>query len=256
LLTAADLECPRKEHKPFARYSKYGMDPGMGYVYEYNSLGWRGEEYDPSKKWNIFIFGASDYHGTGVNNDDLFAMRLRDKIAKRDGISASDIGVLNFACGGSHALFTVQSVVEQCSRVKPTLVLFQVLDFPEWFRLLMAHFSKNPCSLVAANCILKGYEHKTAMWSILSAYMSIENFLKNKGIPYVGQILDYDQLCQNPALGAAFNNSIDQRLRFPHDLRDAEFDFEGEGCPGHAGAKGHSVWADTMLKEMPIPTFS
>jgi len=292
VFSAHQLFCPRKEHVPGTTRTQYGMDNGQhGYTYTYNSLGWRGEEFDPQCKYHIFVFGASGFHGTGTHDKGLFVHSLRDLIAQRDGILPDTIGISNFACGGPPPSFTLRSAIAQCSRVKPNLVLFEVHSNTEdwagdWSegsapdkksdenksedKQSKAPASKaqpNPLQMCITRCILgymslqqpkfvrkspaPGRKSDYARLQQMVTYVALHKFFEAEGIPAIA-CGDFDELLMG-ASGAVktLHGLIDPTRQFSHQWEL----IDGEGCRGHSGPEGHRRMASSLLKYIPANCF-
>jgi hypothetical protein len=88
-----------------------------------NSLGYRGEEFDPGAAKRIFVFGCSYTFGTGLNLEDTWAVRFRDACARAWGLAARDVNLLNFAESGASNDCISRTVVTQCEAVVPDVAV-------------------------------------------------------------------------------------------------------------------------------------
>ena len=103
-------------HQPFKEINTYGRDRSGRVLYKFNSLGFRGEEPDPSAKLRIALFGCSYAFGTGLRFEDTFAYRFKELLAAAEGWSPTDINLMSFAVGGSSNDFAVRSILGQVDR--------------------------------------------------------------------------------------------------------------------------------------------
>jgi len=126
----------RSDHRPGNRIRRYGNDLSGEISYEFNRLGYRGEEFDPAATKHIFVFGCSCTFGVGLDFEDTWAHRLRLLCAERWGCDASDINLLNFGEGGASNDCISRTLVSQCSAVKPDLVvaMFSFIQRKEYIR--------------------------------------------------------------------------------------------------------------------------
>src|SRR5688500_5485993 len=62
----------RELHVPGTATREYGSDKSGTIVYEFNSKGYRGEEYDPSAKFRVCVIGESNAFGTGLRVEETF----------------------------------------------------------------------------------------------------------------------------------------------------------------------------------------
>jgi hypothetical protein len=110
------------EHFSRARRT-YGDDRSGAVTYRFNSLGFRCEEYNDQAKKKIFVCGASDTFGTGLNVEDTWPVRFAERFAKHHGLSASDVCLMNFSEGGCSNRCITRTLSLQTRRATPDLLL-------------------------------------------------------------------------------------------------------------------------------------
>jgi SAM-dependent methyltransferase len=91
--------------------------------YEFNSLGFRGPEFDAQAEFTVFVFGESDAFGIGVEREESWAYLVAMEQARLRGVDPEAVCLMNFAEGGASNAAIARSVLTQCSAVRPDLVL-------------------------------------------------------------------------------------------------------------------------------------
>ena len=134
---------------PFIGYRSWEHDPVLGRpktlkvcdmdysgtkTYAFNTLGFRGEEYDPDAGMRIFFSGCSYTFGTGLNYEETAAYKFKMLYCREFGIDPLTVNLLNFAMPGASNDYIVRTIISQCQRVKPDIavVLFSHIDRAEY----------------------------------------------------------------------------------------------------------------------------
>jgi hypothetical protein len=112
-------------HVPHNETRIYGHDHSGQVMYRFNSLGFRGEEYDPSARFRIALFGCSYAFGTGINFEDTYAYKFKEFLARAMSFEPAEVNLLSFAVGASSNDYATRAVLSQTD---PTidLVLFNL----------------------------------------------------------------------------------------------------------------------------------
>ncbi len=108
--------------KPSTR-TNYCSDQSGTIEYEFNSLGFRGPEFDPDADFIVFLFGESDGFGLGVEFEEIWSVQVAREMAKRKGYSKEQTCIMCFAESGVSNTFIARMLVSQCTAVRPDLVL-------------------------------------------------------------------------------------------------------------------------------------
>ena len=103
----------------------YGRDQTGTQLYRFNSLGYRGEEFDPDARVTIFVCGCSNAFGTGLGLEETWPSRFRSAYAERHGYARGEVNVLNFSEGAASNDYIARTLITQCSEVKPDVVVAQ-----------------------------------------------------------------------------------------------------------------------------------
>ena len=103
--------------------STYGVDTSGTVTYAFNSLGFRGEEYDAGAKAKLFFCGCSHTFGTGLDSEATWVSRFAAQYAQHVGLDHEDVCAMNFSQGGSSNSYIARTLMTQCAAAKPDLVV-------------------------------------------------------------------------------------------------------------------------------------
>jgi len=111
-------------------------------TYHFNSLGFRGEEFDPEAQVKLFVCGCSYTFGIGVEFEETWSFLLKQRLAAHLDLDASSVNLLNFSEAGASNDYIARTLVEQSTRVRPDLIVagftqttrFELLDEETTFR--------------------------------------------------------------------------------------------------------------------------
>ena len=103
--------------------ANYGLDESSEVTYRFNSLGFRGEEFDPDAPVKLFVSGCSNTFGVGVEFEESWPFLFKQKLAEQRGVPESSVNLMNFAQGGASNDYVTRTLVEQSSRVRPDVIL-------------------------------------------------------------------------------------------------------------------------------------
>lgn len=110
--------------------SVYDTDVSGTKTYRFNSLGFRGEEFDAAATKRIFFSGCSYTLGVGLNLEETAAYKFKARYCDGYGLDPLGVNLMNFAMPGASNDYIVRTLLSQCSRVKPDIVvaIFTHLD--------------------------------------------------------------------------------------------------------------------------------
>jgi len=111
------------QYKPNSVGYCAGTDLSGKVAYRYNSLGYRGEEFNPNADFHIFVFGASEGFGCGVDENRVWCNQFRRRMARHLNIRPDAINLLNFSMNGGSTDYITRSLVSQLNLFKPDVVL-------------------------------------------------------------------------------------------------------------------------------------
>ncbi len=94
--------------------------------YEFNSLGYRCEEFNPLAKYKLFVCGCSYTFGTGVDYEATWPFRLKIKLAELLNTSIEEINLQNFSQVGASNNYISRTLLTQCRMAKPDFVVISL----------------------------------------------------------------------------------------------------------------------------------
>src|SRR5471030_2283605 len=85
------------QHGRFVTADSSDFDPQATGLYKFNSLGYRGEEFDSRAPFKLFVFGCSYAFGMGLRHDQSWPYFLKRALANRLSLGRSQINLQNFS---------------------------------------------------------------------------------------------------------------------------------------------------------------
>jgi hypothetical protein len=127
------------EHFGRTAYNTFGGDRS---TYDFNSLGFRGEEFDAEAQVKLFVCGCSFTFGIGLELEESWPFLLKQRLAAHRDLAASSVNLLNFSEAGASNDYIARTLIEQSTRVRPDLIVagftqtvrFELLDEKMTFR--------------------------------------------------------------------------------------------------------------------------
>lgn len=113
----------------------YASDRSGTKSYHFNSLGFRGEEFDPDAAMKVFVCGASYAFGTGLDWEETWGYQLKLKLARELRLHSTQINLLNFSQSLASAGYITRTIISQCASVRPDLVVahYSAMNRSEFF---------------------------------------------------------------------------------------------------------------------------
>jgi len=78
------------DHVPNTTNNCCSIDTSRSVNYRYNSLGFRGEDYNPDAKFHIFLCGASEDFGAGLEEQDIWGHQFKLSFAQQKQVNPSE----------------------------------------------------------------------------------------------------------------------------------------------------------------------
>lgn len=103
--------------------AKYASDRTQTKRYEFNALGFRGEAPDPTASFRLFVCGPSYAFGTGLDWEETWGYQLKLQLGAYHGVAAERVNLLNFSQSLASASFITRTLMAQCERIRPDLVV-------------------------------------------------------------------------------------------------------------------------------------
>jgi len=171
-------ENPAKGNRHLSKF--YPPDVSGKRTYTFNSIGFRGDEFNPLAKKTIFVCGGSVAVGVGVADEELWACQFKKKFAALRQLGQDEVNVMNFSQAAASNDYTVRTLLSQCGRLKPDMVIAHLGGGEartEWFDHEFYH-SVGPW-IVDSPGTEKIYEAGKGYYSYYTPELGLINVLKN-----------------------------------------------------------------------------
>lgn len=242
-------------HVPNSVTRAYGVDRTGTISYAFNSLGYRGEEYDPAAKFRICVIGESCAFGVGINLEDTFGHKLKLHIAAALGLEPGEVNLINFSFGGASADYCVRTLYRQLPECTLDLLIWQLPppNRTEYFDGKIFHsYSANavtpqnresaPIPLVA---FCDYYNEQVGGIGLVKNVLLMQALLKERKIDYV--LATEDKLFAMTEAGYLkdFADDLDPRPILLHRYLASRVDLAADGV--NAGLRCHAAFAVALM---------
>lgn len=232
-------------------------------VYEFNSLGFRGAEYDHGAALRVFVCGCSYAFGMGVPTCRTWPVVFTRLAAAELGMPVEQGHVQNFSQVGASNNYVTRTLIKQCHLVSPTLAIaafthnsrVEYLDGREirnlgfWNIHPGNRFPEPPDSAGAR--FFRQYSERAGLQNLLTNMVLFQSAMINRDVPYIMVWIDVDrfntsQVVMDPVL-SDYYTVLDQSrisrlsLSQPHIHVDT--------VEGHPGPCSHERFARGLVKE-------
>jgi hypothetical protein len=177
---------------------RYRLDDEWGYAF--NSLGFRGEEYDHSAMFHLFACGCSFTYGMGIKWEQTWPYVFKERLATKRGWSINQVNLLNFGQQAASNDYIARTILSQCARSRPDLVLAlftakERAEFVQNNRIgSIGPWLQNEESLNYYRC----YTEELGMINLLKNVLLVQQFCQIHEIPCLISIFYHAEL-SNPA---------------------------------------------------------
>jgi len=245
-------------HEPNTVKDTYGTDNSRTITYRFNTLGFRGEDYDPDAKFRICLFGESCTFGLGVAEDQTFGYRLKGYIAEVFGYGIDQVNLMNMGVAGVSADHCVRSVIRQivgnhfdlviCHL--PELARREYFDGKRFRSLVIPNDDLTKERLEAMPAPLLGF---CEMYNIPHGHIDyvknmllLQGHLKSMGTPYLISTQHMPPSKGERVYIEPFYRNLDPTHLHHHRWFVVKADKAADGR--HAGPRSHTACAITMLQ--------
>lgn len=240
-------------HAPGTSSKVYGSDQTGTVTYDFNAMGFRGEDYDPDAAFRLWIFGESHAFGTGLPYEFSFGHLLKTHIAAALGLDPAKVNCLNFSVGGASADYCVRALYRQPVARRADLVImnFPTLDRMEYFDGKVPLFFN--LSAMDEQELEKAPEPLIGFYELYTTQLGQINYVKN--ILLAQSLLrqygvDHLNVVQHLPRGEAdfapdFLPAIDESRIYRHRLFRERKDYAADA--NHAGPRSHAALAIDLL---------
>jgi hypothetical protein len=201
-------------HVPGSISNFYFADKSGSKTYQFNSLGFRSEEFNSNAQFKFFVFGPSSSFVTGLNIDETYGYQLKTRIAKDVHCSLNDINFMNFAVAGVSTDYSVRNLINQCSEYAPDFLVLD-LSHPSRMEWVSEHGTGVPFGSGIPNTPMsyfQFYEDELGVCNLLKNLLLMQSFCQLKNIDYIvlNSVYDFNNLPKRGPLAEYFekiNNS-------------------------------------------------
>jgi hypothetical protein len=244
---------PRERHDAFRREQRY----------EFNSLGFRGPEYDASAAFRVFVCGCSYTFGMEVSADSSWPVVFTRLAAAGVGTSVEDSNLQNFSQVGASNNYVARTLVKQCHLMSPTLAIaafthnsrVEYLDGQKirnlgFWNIDPSNRFPEPPDAPGAR-FFRQYSDRDGIKNLLTNMVWFQSAMINRGIPYIMLWVDIDRLhsrevTMDPVLNdfyAVLDQSRVSRLSIK------QHPIHVDSVEGHPGGQSHKRFATALAGE-------
>jgi hypothetical protein len=265
----------------------YATDQSGTKTYRFNALGFRGEDFDPTAALRIFVCGASYAFGTGLNWEETWGYQLKLKVAAERGLDPGQVNLLNFSQSLASANYVTRTLMSQCSRIRPDLVvaLYSIKDRAEYFldgapvgllpvrfpwyrrwwvlrpgwRRRLSRWFPGAKNKAVAGDRLRAWNHfsrlasaETAIINTLTNMLLLQSFSRARDIDCLvswvqHQNLSDMQFLKNAAISPLIR-LIDKERFCPFSLVDPGISVDDAADNVHPGVRSNAIFADRLFE--------
>lgn len=159
------------------------LDDSWGY--QFNSYGYRGEDPDPTADKVICVIGCSYTFGEGVTYENTWGNQFKE--LWQDHFEGERVNLLNLAQGGGANNYIARTVLMQCPKIKPDLLIaqFSYMERREYFDYehfySLGSWSEDEYALA----FYSFYSEVSGVVKTLLDMLQVQYFCKANGIDYI-----------------------------------------------------------------------
>lgn len=235
-------------------------------VYRFNSLGYRGPEFDAAAPFKVFVAGCSYTFGQGVPFDKTWPSLLARALAERRGLPADRVNLQNFSQIGASNEYIARTIVRQCERVRPDLAII-AFTHRERAEYLAPGITRNiglwdleGDEAVAAPALRHFglFDSPSSSLELLKSMLLVQWAMKRRRIPYLmlwmnRTGLDGAPVADHPPLGR-MRDLIDPAGLTSRHLLEPDIHVDSNRDDRHPGPLSHARFAPLVLEALPSST--
>lgn len=233
------------------------------HVYEFNSLGFRGAEYDPRAALRVFVCGCSYAFGMGVSADRTWPVVFTRLAASALGVPVEQSHVQNFSQVGASNNYVARTLIKQCHQISPTLAIaafthnsrVEYLDGQLIRNLGYWNINPNnrfpePPDAPGAR-FFRQYSEREGLQNLLTNMVLFQSAMINRRVPYIMVWIDIDrlhtrQVISDPVLSDYYTVLDQSRIS---RLSVKQHHIHVDTVEGHPGPQSHERFARALVKE-------
>ena len=243
-----------------------GADPKpTDCIYHFNSLGYRGEEFDPAARLKIFVAGCSYAFGLGVEHEQTWPVLVKKSLAGKLDLPLDQINLQNFSQVGASNGYIARTIIRQCDRVRPDLaiVAFTHLERSEYLapgitRNLGLWDLDNPDTAWATPSAryFNQFDLGSASLDLLKNMLMVQSAMVRRRIPYLLLWMNRRRLEQTPVNGLTpirqLKGMIDPARLSARHLLEPEIMVDSEVAERHPGPLSHANFAPVVVDALDL----
>lgn len=238
--------------------SFYGSDHTGDKIYNFNSLGYRCEEFNKDAKYALYIAGNSHTFGTGLNWEETWGFNFKELFKEKFNIGDENINLMNFSVGAVSNSYLIRTIITNCNFQKPDLLICEFsykknkeFLFEKDSQIFCPSLPKTDLSLLKHPLMSDMNLHIDTLKDILL----LQYYCKANNIKYIFTWPDI-HLLQNlqekliPTHRFLFEE-IDFSFFLENRIHDIQIDYAADynknTQKGHFGPRTHKIWAQMLF---------
>jgi len=244
---------------------KYVTDDSWSYYF--NSLGYRGEEFNPDAREIIYLCGCSHTFGSGIKWEQTFGYIFRELYCEYRNFRRDEVNLQNFSSIGASNDYISRTVATQLGCFRPSLVVvyFTSRTRKEYVKgqriislqpsLLSDSFAttrsgRGKLAIEASYDYYAYYTDEMGFIETAKNMMLVKSLCENLDVPYIFVWQDFADL-QNPkftrnSICKSFLDMIDCNRICSFSLRSMEIDSARDGI--HCGPRTNESFAHALFR--------
>jgi len=232
-----------------------------GKIYKFNSLKFRGEEYNPNAKKKIFIGGCSNTFGKGLNLRETWPYQFKKQFKISDKVN-----ILNFAIEGRSNDYITRILMTQSSIVKPDLIIayFTGASRTEYISenavkaIGIWHIKKENKTQSEASSFYSYYTDELGFINMLKNILLLQYFCKQNNFDYIFTCYDIKKFSDKKYTSNPICNQFLELIdkKYLCDFRHEYIDYAADQITdkngiingGHPGPKSNKLFAEKLFK--------
>lgn len=241
-----------KYHVPGKTVKRYGQDNSETIDYQFNSAGYRSEEYRHEAAFRLCVIGESHALGIGVPFEQTFGYKLKSLIANALGLQTDDVNLINLAIGGGSADYCVRTIYRQLPKLAVDFVVWIVpppdrTEFEsggKWFSsFVVGSADVNNLDQLPADVLgfIEYYSSFVGKMNRVKNMLLTQSFLKSQDIEYVMAVEIMPDIGDGTDALDPFLAELDEDRLLRHSFFMQRADFAADDK--HAGPRTHAALA-------------
>ena len=232
-------------------------------VYSFNSLGFRGSEFDPSAAFRVFVCGCSYTFGMGVETDRTWPVVFTRLAAAELGVPNDKSHVQNFSQIGASNNYVTRTLIRQCDLAPPTLAIaafthinrteyldgMKIKNLGYWnIRPELQYLEKHDAP---GKRFFRQYSDHFGLQNLLINMIFFQSAMERRGIPYIMLWVDIERF---DGTSNFVPNALHDFYAVLEQSRISRFSIKQpsirvDTAEGHPGPRSHERFAPVLANE-------